>query len=298
MKALPLHVAPACLLLLCAASLSALPTHTWVAANGNDANSGTPVSPYADFATAVANTAAGGTVSVVGPGDYGPVTITQSITIDGTGGGSINFAGDGEAIYVDAGANANIVIRNLTVDGGGTGSDAIFVANAGTTNVINVLIDGCLISGFSQIGVGLGSESPMYLTVRNTSIQGGTLGVRTFQNGTSAPVTNYVHVQLDHVTIQGATSAGVFTRNGNLDIANSTITGSLGAGVPGIEADTYATINVQSSMITSNTVGACIFTNSTAIIGTSTVMTDNGTNVEACGGSVQGMGGAGPSPKL
>jgi hypothetical protein len=51
-------------------------------------------------------------------------------------------------------------------------------------------------------------------------------------------------------------------------------------------------------MITSNTVGACIFTNSTAIIGTSTVMTDNGTNVEACGGSVQGMRGAGPSPKL
>jgi hypothetical protein len=298
MKAHPLHLAPACLLLLSAASLSALSTHTWVAANGNDANAGTTASPYATFAKAALNTAAGGTVSVLGPGDYGPVTITQSITIDGTGGGSINFAGDGEAIYVDAGAAANVVIRNLSIDGGGTGSDAIFVASVGTTNVVNVLIDGCLIAGFTQIGVGLGSESPMYLTVRNTSIQGGTLGVRTFQNGTSAPVTNYDHVQLDHVTIQGATSAGVFTRNGNLDIANSTITGSLGTGVPGIEADTYATINVQSSMITSNTYGACIFTNLTAIIGTSTVMADNGTNIEACGGVVQGMAGAGPSPKL
>jgi hypothetical protein len=220
------------------------------------------------------------------------------ITIDGTGGGSINFALDGEGVYIDPSAAANIVIRNLSIDGGGTGSDAIFIASAGTTNVVNVLIDGCLIAGFSQIGVGLGSESPMYVTVRNTSIQGGTLGVRTFQNGTTAPVTNYDHVSLDHVTIQGATSAGVFTRNGNLDISNSTITGSLGTNVPAIEADTYGTLNVQSSMITSNSVGACIFINSTAIIGTSTVMADNGTNVEACGGAVQGMGGAAPSPKL
>jgi hypothetical protein len=298
MKALPLQAASACLLVLSAASLSALPTHTWVAANGNDANTGTALSPYADFATAVANTAAGGTVSVMGPGDYGPVTLSQSITIDGTGGGSINFAGGGEAILVETGAAANIVIRNLSIEGGGTGTDAIFVESAGTTNVINVLIDGCLISGFVDYGTALGSESPMYLTVRNTSIQGGEVGVRTFQNGTAAPVTNYDHVQLDHVTIQGASSAGVFTRNGNMDISNSTITGSVGAGVPAIEADTYATLNVQSSMITSNTYGACIYGGSTAIIGTSTVMADNGANVEACGGVVQGMGGAAPSPKL
>ncbi len=284
-------------LLLSAASLSALPTHTWVSATGNDANSGTAVSPYADFATAVANTALGGMVSVLGPGDYGPVTITQSITIDGTNGGSIGFAGDGEAIYISAGSNANIVLRNLTIDGGGTGSDAIFIASAGTTNVINVVIDGCHLEGFADIGVGLGSESPMYVTVKNTTIQGGELGVRTFQNGTAAPVTNYDHVSLDHVTIEGATVAGVFTRNGNLDISNSNIAGTIGAGAAGIQADTYATLNVQNSMITSNTDGVCIYSNSTAIINNTTVV-DNITNTEACGGTVTGIAGAGPAPKL
>jgi hypothetical protein len=278
--------------------MSALSTHTWVSANGNDSNAGTAASPYADFATAVANTAAGGTVSVMGPGDYGPVTITQSITIDGTGGGSINFAGDGEAIYINPSANANIVLRNLSVDGGGTGEDAIFVASTGTTNTINVLIDGCLFAGFVDIGVGLGSESPMYVTVRNTSIQGGEIGVRTFQNGTTAPITNNDHVQLDHVTIQGATVNGVFTRNGNLDISNSTIAGTVGSGAAGIQADTYATMNVQSTMITSNTIGVCMYSGSTAIIGTSTIIADNTTNNAGCGGSVQGMAGAGPSPKL
>jgi hypothetical protein len=149
----------------------------------------------------------------------------------------------------------------------------------------------------AQAGVGLGSESPMYMVIRNTTISGGELGVRTFQNGTAAPVTGYDHVSLDHVTIQGASSAGVFMRNGNVDISNSNITGSVGAGVVGVQADTYATVNLQNSMVTSNTNGICIYVNSSAIIDNTTVA-DNGTNVEGCGGTVTGAGGAGPSPKL
>lgn len=276
---------------------AALSSHTWVSATGNDANSGTAVSPYADFATAVANTAAGGIVSVLGPGDYGPVTITESITIDGTGGGSIGFAGDGEGIYISAGANANIVLRNLTIDGGGTGSDAIFIASAGTTNIINVVIDGCHVEGFADIGVGLGSESPMYVTVRNSTIQGGELGVRTFQNGTTTPITNNDHVSLDHVTIEGATVSAVFTRNGNLDISNSNLAGNTGSGTTGLEADTYATINAQNTLVTSNTDGVCIYSNSTLILNNTTVA-DNATNIEVCGGTVEGNEGAGPSPKV
>lgn len=291
------RLAAASALFLFTASLSALPSHTWVSATGNDANSGTATSPYADFATAVANTAAGGMVSVLGPGYYGVVTITQSITIDGTNGGSIGFAGDNEGIYISPGSNANIVLRNLTINGGGTGTDAIFIASSGTTNVINVIIDGCDIEGFADIGVGLGSESPMYVTIRNTTIQGGEIGVRTFQNGTAAPITNNDHVSLDHVTIEGATgsgAAGVFTRNGNVDISNSNITGS----AVGIQADTYATLNVQNTMITNNTDGVCIYANSTAIINSTTTIVDNTTNIQACGGVVAGSTSSGPSPKI
>ena len=281
---------------LFAASLSATSAHTWVSANGNDSTgTGTTAKPYASFNTAVSNTTAGGIVSVLGPGDYGAVTITQSITIDATGGGSIVFAG-GEGIYIDAGSNANIVLRNLTVDGGAVGSDAIFIASSGTTNIVNVLIDNCHIEGFSQIGVGLGSESPMYVTIRNSAIQGGTLGVRTFQNSSSTPVD---HVTIDHSSIQGAASIGVFTRNGNVDILNSSISGSVGGALPtaGIMADTNATLNVQSTMITSNTNGVCIYSGSTATLATTTTVADNATNVQPCGGTVQGASGAGPTPK-
>jgi hypothetical protein len=267
--------------LLCAAPVPAhaLSSHTWVSASGNDANAGTQTSPYADFATAVANTAAGGTVSVLGPGDYGPVTITQSITIDGTGGGSINFAGDGEGIYISTSSNANIVLRNLSIDGGGTGSDAIFIASSGTTNVLNVVIDGCLIAGFSQIGVGLGSESPMNVVVKNTTIIGGELGVRTFQNGTSAFNGNDT-VAVDHVTIQGASSAAIFTRNGDLQVTNSVITQS----AVGLQADTYAVLSAANCAITSNQVGVCSYTNSKIRLDSNDIY-DNPIAIEDCGGN-------------
>jgi hypothetical protein len=272
--------------LLCVASVPAhaLSSHTWVSGTGSDSNSGSRSSPYADFATAVANTAAGGIVSVASPGDFGPVTITQSITIDGTGGGSIGFAGDGEGIYITASANATIVLKNLTIDGGGTGSDAIFIASSGTTNTMNVAIDGCLITGFVDIGVGLGSESPMYVSITNTVIQGGELGVRTFQNGTSAFNGNDA-VALDHVIIQGASVAGVFTRNGVVQITYSVVTQSN----VGLQADTYAVLSAANTAITANQVGVCSYTNSKIRLDSNDIY-DNPTAINNCGGIIKTSG--------
>jgi hypothetical protein len=285
---------------LFAVSLSAQPAHTWVSATGSDivGTIGTTAKPFATFQAAIDNTAAGGIVSVLGPGDYGPVTITKSITIDGTGGGSITWSGPFRGVYINPAGPATVVLRNLSIDGGGTGADAILIASAGTANLVNVVIDGCHLEGFMQRGVGLGSESPMYVTIKNTTIQGGDWGVRALGNGTAPPVTAYSHLSLDHVTIQGAAEIGVLTQNGNLDISNSNISGSVGTSAAGIAAEDYATVNVQSTMVTSNTNGVCIVTNSTAVLGTSTTVADNTTNIENCGGVVQGNAGAGPSPRI
>jgi hypothetical protein len=232
-------------ILLATPLLHATAAHTWVASYGNDTNLGTQTSPYADFATAVANTSVGGIVSVLGPGDYGPVTLTQSITIDGTGGGSIGFTG-GEGIYIDAtSTGATFVIRNLTIDGEGTGSDAIFLASTGPTISSSLVIDGCRLEGFTQIGVGVGSNGPMNVVVRDTTIAGGTLGVRTFQ---SSGAVAYDLVNLQNVTITGASSAAVFSRNGSMAIDHSVMTESAIA----VEADTSAAINVSNSVISFN----------------------------------------------
>ena len=51
-------------------------------------------------------------------------------------------------------------------------------------------------------------------------------------------------------------------------------------------------------MITSNTNGTCIYSGSTAIIGSTSTVSDNVTNTEACGGALQGSVSPGPAPKI
>lgn len=226
--------------LLAAPFLEATANHTWVGGNGNDANAGTQISPYATFQTAVNNTTAGGVVSVATAGDFGAVTILKSVTIDGGGiGGSITFSG-GEGVYINAGASDIVVLRNLSIDGLGVGPDAIFLNQAAYT-----VIEDCKLANFTQIGIGLGSLSTANVVVRNTTISGGALGVRTFQGSGQV---NYDFVSLRHVSISGATSAAVFSRNGLMEISDSVITQSL----IGVEADTGAYINVANCVVSLN----------------------------------------------
>ena len=59
--------------------------HTWVASTGTDTGLCPRTAPCKTFQFAVNATSANGEVSTVDPDDYGPVTITKSITIDGGG---------------------------------------------------------------------------------------------------------------------------------------------------------------------------------------------------------------------
>src|SRR5580658_1698306 len=59
--------------------------HTWVSNAGQDAGLCPIAPPCATFAYAVTVTSNGGELSVLTPGDYGPMTITRAITVDGGG---------------------------------------------------------------------------------------------------------------------------------------------------------------------------------------------------------------------
>ncbi len=266
--------------LFCSASMSgtSLLSHTWVSGSGSDSNTCTFASPCATFTGALAKTTAGGIITAKDAGDFGAVSISQSVTIDGSNIGSIGFGSQSEGIYVSSPSTTtaiNVVIHNLTLDGQGSGTDAIFIANAA-----NVTIDNCKIEGFTQIGIGLGSEAAENVVVRNTMIDGAnvaTLGVRTFQSSPLA--TLYDTVSLDHVTIKGMTNAGVFSRDGVMQITYSVITQSN----IGVEADTSAVISLANTAITSNTTGVCSYTGSKIRLDTNDIY-DNPTAIQDCGG--------------
>jgi len=99
---------------------------TWVSGVGDDANPCSRTAPCKTFAGAISKTAASGEINVLDPGGYGAVTITKAITIDGSAGSIAGVLVSGtNAIVVSAGASDAVVLRNLDIDGVGTGLSGI-----------------------------------------------------------------------------------------------------------------------------------------------------------------------------
>src|SRR5438309_9459613 len=71
--------------LLASAPAHAQANRTWVSGVGDDVNPCSRTAPCKTFAGAISKTAAGGEIDVLDPGGFGPVIISKSITIDGTG---------------------------------------------------------------------------------------------------------------------------------------------------------------------------------------------------------------------
>src|SRR6184192_4083719 len=110
-----------------AGSAFAQATRTWVSGVGDDVNPCSRTAPCKTFAGANSKTATGGEISVLDPGGFGAVTITRSMTIDGTGtlagilangtsGIIINVAG----ITDPKDAAKSVRIRGLSINGVGT----------------------------------------------------------------------------------------------------------------------------------------------------------------------------------
>jgi hypothetical protein len=140
---------------------------TWVSGVGDDQNPCSRTAPCRTFAGAISKTATGGEIGTLDSGGFGSVTITKSITIDGTS----SLA----AILVDGpyGININITdskdaeksvrIRGLSLNGAGKGNNGINVMAANKVSVEDTVIDGLVNNG---INISSGA-----VFVRNTSIR-------------------------------------------------------------------------------------------------------------------------------
>jgi hypothetical protein len=123
-------------ILLClfvATSLSAQATRTWVSGVGDDVNPCSRTAPCKTFAGAISKTATCGEISVLDPGGFGVVTITKSITIDGTGtkASITNSLANGITINITVSDSCNtVILRNLDVNGGSNN-----VANLGLSGI-------------------------------------------------------------------------------------------------------------------------------------------------------------------
>src|SRR3984957_12381204 len=130
-------------------------SRTWVSGVGDDANPCSRTAPCKTFAGAISKTAPGGEIDALDPGGFGSVTITKSITLDGGFGqnASILATGGPNGINIVVGS-ANVSIRNLSIQGAGTGGNGISLTGAGSVH-----IEHCIISNFTGDGIHLSPNS-------------------------------------------------------------------------------------------------------------------------------------------
>ena len=122
-------------LILSGSTLHAQATRTWVSGVGDDANPCSRTAPCKTFAGAISKTAAGGYINALDPAGFGGVTITKSITIDGGPGvaGVLVSAGS-NGINVN-GVGIKVTLRNLDIEGVGTGNIGVNVINAAVVHI-------------------------------------------------------------------------------------------------------------------------------------------------------------------
>ena len=179
-------------------------SRTWVSGVGDDANPCSRTAPCKTWAGAISKTAACGEIDALDPGGFGAVTITKSITLDGTGTFASILASLVNGIVINSASTDVITIRGLSIDGFCNGINGINVLQAKTVNV-----EDCVIFRFSTgNGITVNETNGCNLNVRNTVIRDNTLdGINTTSSS------GFVTVTLDRVSLIG-NGNGLHARSG------------------------------------------------------------------------------------
>lgn len=175
---------------------------TWVSQNGNDAHDCSINHPCRTFQRAHNQTTAYGEVDVLDPADYGPVTITHPISIDG---GDMGYIMGAPAIRVNT---FDVVLRRLSlmpVPGRSNGPSASGIEwTAGGF----LDVDGVSIREFASAGINVApaaSNVARRLYVKNTTIRECASGIvlPVGLPATIAAGSTPVRAVIDHTFIHG-----------------------------------------------------------------------------------------------
>jgi hypothetical protein len=258
--------------LLVAGPAFAQASRTWVSGVGDDAHPCSRTAPCKTFAGAISKTVAGGEISVLDPGGFGGLTITKAITIDGNGQIAGVLSAGTSGFIVNAAATDNVVLRNLSFEGVSSSQTGIrYIAGKSVT------IDNVSIRGYSRgISFDGGSAVTGRLRIVDSHLEANTTGIHLQPSANSTVVATIARSQVVN------NGTGLRAQSGSkAAIAASTFAGSTTAGIDVFAptATAAATVSVDGSLVSGNTVGLrSQQAESLLIVGNSTV-SDNGTGL-------------------
>lgn len=255
-----------------AAMASAQATRTWVSGVGDDANPCSRTAPCKTFAGTISKTAASGEINVLDPGGFGALSVTKSITVDGSTGfiAGVLVSNGQQGIIVNANG-ATVTLRNLVIDGLGTGGNGIRILNADA-----VFVENCQIFGFNR---GISDERTTgRLFVYNSVIKNNVQANAYLGAGST------VKAIYDNVQLNNSANHGFWFSSGELVVRNCVISSNRDNG---ILSDGDAKMDIDNAFI-SESVNGIYASSGTSVIrlGNSTVtMNKKGLSIDA--GSVE-----------
>src|SRR5438132_1987319 len=204
-------------------------TRTWVSGVGDDANPCSRTAPCKTFAGAISKTATGGEIDCLDPGGFGAVTITKSITIDGTTGagfGSILAAGfNGVIVNVTTNpSTAVVILRNLYINGTRNG---ISPGPNGIRYLAGnkLIVDHCTVFGFSSNGIDANMTTAGNLEVNDSIFEDNNIGVR------ATTTVGTLTTSIDGSRIVGGSTGVDGLTNAKISIANSSVSHNTNFGI-------------------------------------------------------------------
>jgi len=246
--------------LLLAAAISndadALAQRTFVASSGADTNSCAITQPCRSFASAIALTAGGGEVIVLDSAGYGPVTISQSVSIiapPGVYAGISVFASE-SGVIVAAGDGDKVSLRGLSIAGQG-GLHGIVVDSAA-----DVSIENCAVSNLTGTGIFILVTGSTSVQIRNTSVRSnGEVGLWVSGGAPKVQIVDSEFALNGYAPLLGGPKPGIDFNAGTLNAQRVVIVANAQWGVVAA-AEIGATVvaAIADSMIAGNNGGAVV----------------------------------------
>ncbi|CAG9933552.1 right-handed parallel beta-helix repeat-containing protein [Candidatus Nitrotoga arctica] len=155
---------------------------SFVASYGDDANICDTFFPCRTFAKALTVTDPNGEVLALDSSGYGPVTLTQSVSLAAAPGAYAGIAVFPGTSGVTIGAGVSVVLRGLTINGLG-GDNGILLSGISDLSIENCVISN--FSGFSQRGVLVNTAATVRMV--NTLVRDNDTGIE-LQGGATATI--------------------------------------------------------------------------------------------------------------
>jgi hypothetical protein len=276
-----------------AAMARAQASRTWVSGVGDDANPCSRTAPCKTFAGAISRTAKEGEINTLEPGGFGTVTITKSLTIDGTmtGVGAIQNAGGITGVFIQitdaADVRKAVILRNLSINGNGSGGRGVRI-----TAALAVFVENCNITGQNgSPGVGIEDSRTTggLLEIKGTTITNNTgNGITVSPSSGSTPI----NVHIFNSVVQRNASGFFAGSNVKATIFDSVFTQNVTAGIAAQQtAGGLTEVAVDHCVVSNNVNGfQANAANSTIRVSNTTAMNNTTLAVATGGGLVSSYG--------